>query len=116
MTIRFKTLPPSTNHLYGRGQHGRIGYLLPKVREAKEALQWEARSQHRGRPLGGDLAVEIQLVWPDKRRRDVDNVKILLDAMSGILWDDDSQITDLHILKDVDKADPHVEMWVWELS
>ena len=37
------------------------------------------------------------------------------EACTGILWDDDSQIADLHILKETDKAIPRVETRVWEL-
>eukprot|EP01038_Epipyxis_sp_PR26KG_P017938 gene17938-25100_t len=36
----------------------------------------------------------------DKRKRDIDNVlKILLDAMHGIIYIDDSQIIELNIKK-----------------
>lgn len=88
----------------------------PRAKRAKEAIGWEARQQHRGRPLEGALAVEIELWWPDRRNRDIDNVKALLDALTGILWLDDGQITDLHLMKGVDRNHPRVEMKVWPLS
>lgn len=45
------------------------------------------------------LAVVVDLYPPDKRRRDVDNIcKALLDAMQHAgVYEDDSQIDDLHI-------------------
>jgi Holliday junction resolvase RusA-like endonuclease len=89
--------------------------LKPEVRAAKEAIGWEARSQHHGYPLSGDLAVSVELYWGDRRKHDIDNIKALLDALTGIIWIDDGQIIDLHITKAYDKADPHVDMSVQQL-
>lgn len=51
--------------------------------------------------LDGDLIVDIRLVPPDRRRRDVDNsLKALLDAMQfGGVYHDDSQIVRLTVEK-----------------
>jgi len=110
MTLRFETLPPTTNHIYGRG--GRGVYLLPNVRTAKEALAWEARSQVKGPPMTGSLSVAVTLYWGDRRKHDIDNIKILLDAMTDIVWEDDGQIVDLELHKRFDKERPRVEMTV----
>lgn len=110
MTLRFETMPPSTNHLYGRG--GRGVYMLENVRQAKESIGWEARSQFHGKPLTGPLAVTIDLYWPDRRNRDVDNIKVLLDALTGIVWEDDGLIVDLHTKKGFDRSNPRVVMTV----
>lgn len=114
MTIRFTTLPPSTNNLYLNVGKRRV--LTRAARDYKEQAGWAARSQYRGKPLTGPLAVEIQLVWPDKRKHDIDNIKALLDALTGIVWEDDGQIVDLHTLKDIDPSDPHTEVRVWPLA
>ncbi len=46
------------------------------------------------------IAVTIYVSPPDKRRRDLDNLlKAPLDALTGILWDDDGQIDDLRIVR-----------------
>ncbi len=56
--------------------------------------------QHMDAPLRESVAVTISVMPPDRRRRDLDNLlKLLLDAMNGILWSDDSQIDDLHIVR-----------------
>jgi Holliday junction resolvase RusA-like endonuclease len=58
-------------------------------------------------PLSGELAVSIELYvkrpkttergWP---KADIDNfAKAVLDVMNGKIWDDDSQITTLHVSK-----------------
>lgn len=110
MTLHISTLPPSTNHLYA--QRGSSRFLKPEVRAAKDAIGWEARSQYQGEPLTGPLAVTVALYWPDRRKHDVDNIKALLDACTGILWDDDGQIEDLHTTKAYDKENPRVVMTV----
>ena len=110
MTLKFLTLPVSTNHLYL--QRGRSRFLDPRAARNKEAIAWEARSQYRGKPLQGPLAVKIRLYWGDCRKHDVDNIKALLDACTGILWLDDGQIEDLHTTKAYSKDNPRVEMVV----
>lgn len=79
-------------------------------------MAWEARYQYRGAPLEGPLELFIALWWPTKRNHDVDNVKGLLDALTGILWHDDGQIESLHIRKGYDKATPRVELTVQALQ
>jgi Holliday junction resolvase RusA-like endonuclease len=73
---------------------------------------WEARSQYRGEPLIGPLDVDVTVYWPDRREHDHDNMKVLWDALNGIVWQDDGQITDSHVHKRFDKGNPRVEMIV----
>jgi len=41
--------------------------------------------------------VTIEVTWPDNRTRDLDNAtKQVLDALTGLAWDDDSQVDDIH--------------------
>jgi Holliday junction resolvase RusA-like endonuclease len=59
----------------------------------KEAYQWKARAQWKGKPLEGEIAVSITLYFGTKRRADLDNFnKLSLDALTGIAYADDSQI------------------------
>lgn len=108
MRIFLQTMPPSTNHLYRRTSRGVS--LLDSVRQAKEDIGWEARSQFHGEPMEGPLAVSVALYWADRRKHDIDNIKALLDALTGILWLDDGQIVDLHTRKHFDKENPRVEI------
>lgn len=108
--LTLRTMPPTTNHLYLRGKHG--VFMLPKVRQAKDAMGWEARAGFKGKPLEGPLKVSVALYWDDKRKHDVDNIKSLLDALTGIVWTDDGQIVDLHTCKFYDKDQPRVELEV----
>lgn len=110
MKLSFKTLPLSTNQLYRVFRNRSI--LSARGRANKEYIGWEARSQFHGEPLTGPLAVTVALYWPDRRTHDIDNIKALLDALTGIVWEDDGQIVELHTTKAVDKERPRVEMTV----
>lgn len=111
--LTLRTLPISTNRAYKSG-NGRF-YKSQEAKDSQEAMAWEARSQYRGKPLSGALICRLSFFWRDKRRHDLDNpCKALLDAFTGILWDDDSQIVSLALLKEYDKHNPRVEVLVSE--
>lgn len=79
----------------------------------KEAYQWEAKSQWKGKPLAGDIAVEATFYFGTKRKADLDNFnKISLDALTGIAWEDDSQITDLRLRRAYDKQKPRITLFI----
>lgn len=107
-----KTLPLTTNRLY-RGRR----FLTREGKENKESLAREARAAWGAQmPYRDAVALEIDLYWPDLRRHDVDNIKGLLDSLSGILYEDDSQIQDLRIRKYLDKKNPRVELRIFVLN
>jgi len=61
--------------------------------------------------------VSIRIFFPDRRRRDLDNIcKSIQDAANGILWKDDSQVTSVRIDSDVDAVSPRVEVDVVSVS
>lgn len=115
MTLTFETMPVSTNNLY-RNVPGRGRVLTTKGKECKEAIGWEARSQWRQKPLEGSVAIELTIFYPDRRRRDFDNLKAVYDALTGIVWKDDSQIDDAHIIKVYPDPNPRMELRVWSLT
>jgi crossover junction endodeoxyribonuclease RusA len=50
--------------------------------------------------MKGPLRMSVVFSFKDKRRRDVDNyLKSTLDCLTGIIYDDDSQIMELHAYK-----------------
>lgn len=105
--ILLTSFPVSTNNMYfGR----RI--MTPKARVAKEAIGFEANAQYHGEPLEGDLHLRVEFYYPDKRNRDLDNIKGLLDALTGILYRDDGQIVRLDLAKHLDRENPRIEITV----
>ena len=103
--LTLKTMPVSTNRLY-RGRR----FLTNEGRGNKEAMAWEAKAAWRKPPLQGPVAVSVALYWPNARNHDLDNIKGLLDAFTGVLYEDDSQIVELHISKHIDRENPRVEL------
>ena len=80
----------------GKGGKPRASlYLSSKYREAKRRIA-ELAQEAMGTmaPEGGDVEATFQVWMPDRRRRDMINyAKLLCDALSGIVYEDDSQIT-----------------------
>jgi crossover junction endodeoxyribonuclease RusA len=91
-------------------------YMTAEGKAIKEAYKWELKVQ-KAKMYQGDLEVKIELWFNDKRKRDVDNFnKLILDAGTGILWEDDSQIRILTISKYYNKDNPRVELEVIPLE
>lgn len=107
MKLRLDTLPLSTNNMYA----GRR-VLTSRARATKEALAWEIMAQNKGKMLSGDVDISVDIFWPDRRRRDIDNLKMLFDAMTGILFEDDSQIRRMLIERHYSSPDPHVDITI----
>lgn len=96
-------------------RHGLVGRtirLTARYRDAQQALHLAAlagwRAAGRRGPLEGPLAIDVLLVAPDRRRRDVSNyAKIIGDALAGVAWHDDAQIADARYRRGpVDPAAP----------
>jgi len=84
-----------------------------KGRETAEALQWEIKSQWEGKPIKTRVAMNVLLYFGDKRKRDIDAyLKVLLDSMQGIVYEDDEQIVELHVFKEYSKENPRVEIGI----
>lgn len=92
---------PSVNSYYLKTKtHVRIS---PKGQNFRDDVAEALAQQAPGVFLPQDqkLFVEITLHVPDKRKRDLDNyLKSLFDALTKAgLWDDDSQIDQLHVYR-----------------
>lgn len=88
--------------------------MRKEAKERKEQYQWEAKSQYEYvRPLEGDLEIEVRLFFGDKRKRDWDNFhKLSMDALTDIVWLDDSQVKKATVTLHYDKANPRTEIVV----
>ncbi len=118
------TLPlfPSDNLMYHYVRHGRV--LTDEAREWREAVELIAVMQAKAqnwKPIEKWAIVEIELYWPDRRRRDAHNFKILLDTLgrsrrfpSGIAYRDDWRTLPRIMKIGVDKKNPRVEVTVYE--
>jgi len=91
--------PPSVNTLYATVNGRRV--LSKRGREYKNEVGYLILSggytKRYSLPMAGRLMVGIQYFAPTRRKLDLMNFnKALLDAFSGIVYEDDSQIDDIH--------------------
>ncbi len=118
-TLTLKGSPVSTNTVYATMCRGNYPsrYMTNRGRDRKEAYQWEARQQWKGQPIKGDVELIIRLYFKTKAKSDWDNFhKISCDALTGIVWIDDSQIIRATVEKEYDKENPRTEIEVYDLS
>ncbi len=110
--MRFITLPyPPSANAYWRNVRGRV-VVSAEARAYKRKVGLTVQST----PLDGPLAIEVHVYRP-RKAGDLDNtLKVLCDALNGIAWRDDSQVVEIHAYRGDDKADPRVELRVWQLG
>lgn len=87
--------PPSANR-YWRSYRGRV--VVSTEARAYKAGVWSRAVLARHRPFAKDVPVSVTLHWHRaKRMGDLDNrIKVTLDALRGVLYDDDKQVVAIH--------------------
>ena len=91
--------------------------MTKQGKERKALYQLEAKKQYKGKVISTGVDMEMILFFKDKRRRDVDNYnKIVLDALEGIVFQDDKQIQKLTVIKDYSKENPRIEVEIKRLA
>lgn len=94
-----------------------MGYMAQVCKDLKEDYQWQIRSQYHGPVLTSPLSIEMTIYFGTKRRADIDNFnKLVFDSLTDLVYEDDSQIERLTIVKDYDKEKPRVELVIHRLS
>lgn len=106
--------PRSTQNCYkyscARGGFLR-GYMKAECADLKEDYQWQAKSQWKRGVLTGDIEIYIRIYFGTKRKSDWDNFhKLTMDALTGIVFEDDSQIKRATVELHYDKSNPRVEI------
>lgn len=94
--------PPSANRIWRNGR-GRT-YLSQAAKDFKAAVYAAALTQGITRPLFSGPVI-LTMTWFRKRKAgDLSNrIKVVEDALNGVVWDDDKQVTELHVYR-VDAA------------
>jgi len=106
-SIKITTEPISVNKMY-RGRR----FLTNDGKAIKTAVAWEIRSQWLTAPITTPVALNVRFYFKNSRM-DIDNaLKALLDCMTGLVYEDDSQIGELHVFKMVDKENPRIEIQI----
>lgn len=103
--------PPSANR-YWRNVDGKT-LKSAEARAYQTSAGWSAKLQGVACLLG-DVEVEIRVYRP-AQRGDLDNcLKIILDALKGICYEDDKQIVKITAERFDDKDNPRVEIAITE--
>lgn len=108
--------PPQNWQRTNHGQ-GRI-FTDWKSREYRKHIQACARVALVGRffPRDCRYSLALEVTYPDRLRRDVDNlVKQISDALNGIVYEDDSQVDVLHVKRLWDHSQPGVRVVLFVL-
>lgn len=80
----------------------RVRDVAAREVSARDAWDMEAR-----------VWMRIVAYMPGRHRVDLDNVaKAITDACNGVLYDDDSQIDELYVRREIDREHPRVEVEV----
>lgn len=111
--------PKSTQTIYRATCRGRFPttYMTPEGKSIKEAYQWQAKSQWKKPPIATELGLTVTFYFRTKRRRDLDNQnKLVLDALTGIVYEDDSQIAALQLFRFYDDTNPRIEITPYALG
>ena len=83
-----------------------------------EAKQVGIRMEERGVPMAIDVTMYLCTPKEGKMvRNDADNIlKVLLDSLNGIAWEDDNQVMDIHVRKVMGAPSPRIEVRVMRLE
>lgn len=90
--------PPSVNTYWRR--HGHVIHLSKAGKKFRfDVLAAVLAAFGKPTAIEGRLSVEMEVFFPDRRQRDIDNlVKSTLDALTHAgVWKDDSQVKRLHV-------------------
>lgn len=93
--------PVSTNTAYPTSRQGRR-YMSKSGKEYKALVRDTAQYTYPHRePIDGPVQIHITYIFGDKRIRDVNNYdKIIVDALEGIIYKNDTQVNTLLLHKE----------------
>jgi crossover junction endodeoxyribonuclease RusA len=98
-------VPPSANRYWMIARNRLV--TTPEAKDYKQLVALMLKNKYE--PMRCPIAVNVTVFRPAKRG-DLDNyLKVMLDALQGILYVDDKQITEIHAFREDDKNNPHVK-------
>lgn len=108
-------LPPSVNHCYvNRGGRRMLSDAAYAWQDAARLIaRRECSKQHWRLTDNKKVVVELWAYWPDKRRRDMNNLhKLTADALEGAIYVDDRWALMRDMDFAVDPKNPRLELRV----
>lgn len=105
--------PPSVNHYLVHTRRGM--FRTQKANDYKEIVGWILHDMEID-PLQGALSVTIYAYRP-RKIGDIDGIlKVALDAMNKLAYEDDKQIVELHVFRRDDKHNPRLDIEISEVT
>jgi Holliday junction resolvase RusA-like endonuclease len=101
-----------------RGRNGRF-YTPAKTRNAENTVVACVRQAIPGLQVDEASVFRVEVVFhtATRRRRDIDNMlKLLLDALNGVVWHDDSQIQEVSMSLSRNSANPRTVFSVFTID
>jgi len=98
-------LPVPKSNRYIRRKSGKV-FKPPRVTNWEVRAVWELKQQYTEKPIDYEISVDITLILPNKRKRDIDNMlKSLWDVMekAGVIKND-NLIYEVHTIKRIEKG------------
>lgn len=115
IVIPWKFLAQANHRLMPVVRRGRARLITaPDYRAAKEMAAWHIKKHWKGEPMTIPVEVVAHCYFPDARKRDASNLaKMIGDAMTGIVLEDDSLIhRETYEFTAIDRVNPRVELIV----
>lgn len=120
LKLRFSGTPLSTQTCYRytcRGSFPSL-YMKDECKQKKSYYKNASYTDMKAQGIKryeGNIIMIVNLHFGDKRKRDVDNfLKLLLDGLEGVCYNNDAQIVELTVTKAYDKKNPRVEVYIEE--
>lgn len=104
--LKLSMLPVPKSNRYIRRRGGKV-FKPPRIKNWEVRALWEICQQYSGEPITEKLSVYVELILPNHRRRDIDNMlKSLWDILErGKVIKNDSQIYEVRTVKKVLKGE-----------
>ena len=104
--------PPSSNRYWRKTRTGRVYVSEEAISYRDDVLIKTLKIK----PMKGELSLSAKFYRP-RKSGDLDNrLKILIDAMQGRCFENDSQIVEIHAFRFDDKISPRVEVEIREIN
>ncbi len=88
--LRLSSIPVPKTNRYIRKRNG-VVFIPPRVKNWQARAMWEIKSQWKGNPIDRKVSMDVTLILPNHRKRDIDNMlKSLWDLLekAGVLKND----------------------------
>ena len=117
VVLKLSQIPVPKSNRYIRKRGGGV-FKPPRVRNWETRAVWEVRQQYSGDPIDRKISVDITLILPNHRKRDIDNMlKSLWDILEkGGVIKNDNLIYEVRTVKKVIKGKQGVEIRIREFK